>query len=232
MPNHLSDRAIKDAVRQGYTARVNSGSCCGPTTSAAMGECGCGGPAALGYSKAELAGLPEGAVANSFGCGNPAAFSDVREGEVVLDVGAGAGIDCLIAARRVGPTGRVIGLDMTPAMIEKARDNALQAGVTNVEFRLGDAEAMPVADGSADWVISNCVINLAPDKRKVFREVARVLKPGGRVAISDIVFADDAPSSPLRSRNDPELYVACVAGRSESPSTSPRCGRRASLTWR
>ena len=212
MPNHLTDEQIKDAVRQGYTARVKSGSCCGPTTAAAMGECSCGSPTALGYSKVELAGLPEGAVANSFGCGNPAAFSDVREGEVVLDVGAGAGIDCLVAARRVGPTGQVIGLDMTPAMIEKARDNARQAGVTNVEFRLGEAEAMPVADATADWVISNCVINLAPDKKKVFREVARVLKPGGRVAISDIVFADDAPELPASLATDPELYIACIAG--------------------
>jgi SAM-dependent methyltransferase/N-acetylglutamate synthase-like GNAT family acetyltransferase len=151
-------------------------------------------------------------VANSFGCGNPAAFSDVGAGEVVLDIGSGAGIDCLIAARRVGPSGRVIGLDMTPAMIEKARENAREAGVDNVEFRLGDAEAMPVADGTADWVISNCVINLAPDKRAVFREVARVLKPEGRVAISDIVFADDVPELPASLRNDPELYVACVAG--------------------
>jgi len=151
-------------------------------------------------------------VDNAFGCGNPAAFSDVKGGEVVLDIGSGAGIDCLIAASRVGPTGRVIGLDMTPAMIAKARENARQAGITNVEFRLGEAEAMPVADGSADWVISNCVINLAPDKKKVFREVARVLRPGGRVAISDIVFADDMPELPASLRNDPELYVACVAG--------------------
>lgn len=212
MPKQMTDEQIKDAVKQGYTERVSGGSCCGPKTPPAVAECGCGGPTALGYSKAELAGLPNEAVANSFGCGNPAAFSDVKEGEVVLDVGSGAGIDCLIAARRVGPTGRVIGLDMTPAMIEKARENARRAGVSNVEFRLGEAEAMPVADGSADWVISNCVINLAPDKRKVFREVTRVLKPGGRIAISDIVFADDMPELPASLRNDPELYVACVAG--------------------
>ena len=212
MPRQLTDREIKDAVRQGYSERVSSGSCCGPTTAPAAAECGCGNPSALGYTRAELAGLPDGAVVNSFGCGNPAAFSDVEVGEVVLDIGSGAGIDCLIAARRVGPTGRVIGLDMTPAMIEKARENARDAGVTNVEFRLGEAEAMPVADGTADWVISNCVINLAPDKRTVFREVARVLKPGGRVAISDIVFADDVPELPASLRNDPELYVACVAG--------------------
>src|SRR5512136_1798796 len=212
MPKQLTDEQIKDAVRQGYTERVSSGSCCGPTTAPAEAECGCGVPSALGYSKAELAGLPAGAVDNAFGCGNPAAFSDVRKGEVVLDIGSGAGIDCLMAARRVGPTGKVIGLDMTPAMIEKARQNAREAGMTNVEFRLGEAEAMPVVDGSADWVISNCVINLAPDKKKVFREVARVLKPGGRVAISDIVFADDMPELPAALRNDPELYVACVAG--------------------
>ena len=212
MPKQMTDEQIKDAVRQGYTERVSGGSCCGSRTAPAVADCGCGGPTALGYSKAELAGLPNDAVASSFGCGNPAAFSDVREGEVVLDVGSGAGIDCLIAARRVGPMGRVIGLDMTPAMIEKAQENARQAGVSNVEFRLGEAEAMPVADGSADWVISNCVINLTPDKKKVFREVARVLKPGGRIAISDIVFADDMPELPASLRNDPELYVACVAG--------------------
>ncbi|HVN31833.1 MAG TPA: arsenite methyltransferase [Thermoanaerobaculaceae bacterium] len=212
MPRRLTDKEIKDAVRQGYTARVKGGSCCGPTATPATGECGCGSPTALGYSNAELATLPQGAVANSFGCGNPAAFSDVKAGEVVLDIGSGAGIDCLIAARSVGAAGRVIGLDMTPAMIEKARGNARDAGVTNVEFRLGEAEAMPVADGSVDWVISNCVINLAPDKRAVFREVARVLKPGGRVAISDIVLADDVPELPTALKNDPELYVACVAG--------------------
>ncbi len=212
MPKQLTDDQIKDAVRQGYTERVSSGSCCGPTTAPPAAECGCGVPSALGYSKAELAGLPAGALDNAFGCGNPAAFSDVKEGEVVLDIGSGAGIDCLIAARRVGPTGKVVGLDMTPAMIAKARENARLAGITNVEFRLGDADAMPVADGSVDWVISNCVINLAPDKKKVFREVARVLKPGGRIAISDIVFADDMPELPASLRNDPELYVACVAG--------------------
>jgi arsenite methyltransferase len=212
VPSHLTDEQIKDAVKQGYTERVKSGSCCGPTTPPTAAECGCGVPSALGYSKVELAGLPAGAVNNAFGCGNPAAFSDVREGEVVLDIGSGAGIDCLIAARRVGPSGRVIGLDMTPAMIARARENARQAGIANVEFRLGDADAMPVANGSVDWVISNCVINLAPDKKEVFREVARVLKPGGRIAISDIVFSDDGPEIPASLRNDPELYVACIAG--------------------
>jgi arsenite methyltransferase len=212
VPNHLTDEQIKDAVKQGYTSRVKAGSCCGPKTATAVSDSCCGGPTALGYSNAELASLPRNAVTNSFGCGNPAAFSDVQAGDVVLDIGSGAGIDCLIAARRVGPAGRVIGLDMTPAMIARAKENAHLAGLGNVEFRLGDAETMPVENASVDWVISNCVINLAPDKRKVFHEVARVLKPGGRIAISDIVFADDMPELPAALRNDPELYVACVAG--------------------
>ncbi len=212
MSDQLRDDEIKAFVRQGYTDRVQAGSCCGPAAASSAPECGCGAAAAIGYSKADLAGLPANAVANSFGCGNPAAFSDVREGDVVVDVGSGAGIDCLIASRKVGPGGRVIGLDMTPAMIERARENAREAGAANVEFRLGEAEAMPVESASVDWVISNCVINLAPDKAKVFREVARVLKPGGRVAISDIVLAADAPPLPAAIARDPELYVACVAG--------------------
>jgi arsenite methyltransferase len=212
MPSQLTDERLKDAVRKGYTERIKGGSCCGPQAAAAS-ACACGDPVAnLGYSRAQIEGLPQWAVGSSFGCGNPAAFSDVREGQVVLDVGSGAGIDCLIAARAVGPSGRVIGLDMTPAMIERARENARAAGLSNVEFRLGDAEGMPVDDASVDWVISNCVINLAPDKRKVFREVARVLRSGGRVAISDIVFADDVPELPDALKADPELYVACVAG--------------------
>ena len=199
-------------MRQGYSQRLAGGSCCGPAAAPGQAGCGCGALPVLGYSSAEIEGLPRGAVVNAFGCGNPAAFSEVREGDTVLDVGSGAGIDCLIAARRVGAAGRVIGIDMTPAMIATARDNARQARAANVEFRLGDAEAMPVDDTSVDWVISNCVINLAPDKGKVFREVARVLKPGGRVAVSDIVFADDAPELPAALAADPELYVACVAG--------------------
>jgi SAM-dependent methyltransferase/predicted GNAT family acetyltransferase len=211
-PNEPRGERIKDAVRQGYSQRLAGGSCCGPAPASGEAGCGCGALPTLGYSSAEIEGLPRGAVVNAFGCGNPAAFSEVREGDTVLDVGSGAGIDCLIAARRVGASGRVIGIDMTPAMIATARENARQAGAANVEFRLGDAEAMPVDDGSVDWVISNCVINLAPDKGKVFREVARALKPGGRVAVSDIVFADDAPELPAALAADPELYVACVAG--------------------
>jgi N-acetylglutamate synthase-like GNAT family acetyltransferase/SAM-dependent methyltransferase len=161
-----------------------------------------------GYREDELGRLPADAVQNSFGCGNPLAFAGVEPGQVVLDIGSGAGIDCLIAAEKVGPTGRVIGLDMTPEMIERARKNVREAGVGNVEFRLGDAEKMPVADDSVDWVISNCVINLSPDKPAVFREIARVLKPGGRISISDIV-AEDLPVSIRESR---DAWTGCLAG--------------------
>ena len=180
---------------------------------------GCGGGAGTqamkgslvqiaGYQDEELAALPADAVENAFGCGNPVAFAEVREGEVVVDIGSGAGIDCLFAARKVGPAGKVIGIDMTPEMIERARANARAAGAANAEFRLGDAEKMPVADGSADCVISNCVINLSPDKPAVFREIARVLKPGGRVSISDVV-AEDLPPA-VRASQD--AWVTCLAG--------------------
>ena len=161
-----------------------------------------------GYGTEELAGLPADAVQNSFGCGNPLAFAGVQPGHVVLDIGSGAGIDCLIAAEKVGPTGRVIGLDMTPEMIERGRENARAAGAANVEFGLGEAEKMPVEDSSVDWVISNCVINLSPDKPAVFREIARVLKPGGRISISDIV-AEDLPAAIRQSR---DAWTGCLAG--------------------
>ena len=204
---------IKEAVREGYTTRLRTGSCCGSACGplpldvhrATLAH-------TLGYTAGDLAEVPEGAVRSSFGCGNPLAHQVLRPGDVVLDIGSGAGIDCLLAAAKVAPTGRVIGLDMTPAMVAAARENARQAGVTTVEFRLGDAEAMPVDDHSVDWVISNCVINLAPDKPRVFHEVVRVLRPGGRVSISDIVFADDMPELPAAVRADLEVYVGCVAG--------------------
>jgi SAM-dependent methyltransferase len=211
----FSEQGIKDAVKQRYAEAIQTkSSCCGP--SPAGGTC-CGpAPAELpgglaavaGYEEAELAGLPADAVEHSFGCGNPLAFSAVQPGQVVLDIGSGAGIDCLIAAEKVGPTGKVIGLDMTPAMIERAQRNAREAGATQVEFRLGDAEKMPVADASVDWVISNCVINLSPDKPAVFREIARVLRPGGRIVISDIVAAE-IPEAMRRSR---DAWTGCLAG--------------------
>jgi len=161
-----------------------------------------------GYRADELDALPPDAVENSFGCGNPVAFADVRAGETVLDLGSGAGIDLLLAAQKVGSSGHVIGIDMTDEMIVKARRNIAQAGLENVEVRKGLIEDLPVDDGCVDWVISNCVINLSPDKSQVFAEIARVLKPGGRLSVSDIV-VEQLPES---FRQDPELHSACVAG--------------------
>lgn len=161
-----------------------------------------------GYEQNELNALPAEAVINSFGCGNPLAYSEVAEGDVVLDLGSGAGIDLLIAAKKVGPTGRVIGVDMTDEMIAKAHENITAAGFTNVEVRKGIIEDMPVESSSVDWVISNCVINLSPEKPKVFAEIARVLKPGGRMLVSDIV-VDELPDW-MRENNS--LYCSCVGG--------------------
>ncbi len=217
----FSEREIKDAVRKRYAGAIAppAASCCGPTASKPMtiGSSCCppatsdemkGSMAKMaGYEDAVLAVLPADAVQNSFGCGNPLAFAGVRAGQTVLDIGSGAGIDCLLAAERVGPSGKVIGLDMTPEMIQRARRNAQEAGA-DVEFRLGEAERMPVEDASVDWLISNCVINLSPDKPAVFREIARVLRPGGRIAISDIV-AEDLPKAIRTSR---DAWTGCLAG--------------------
>lgn len=207
MQARLNDEQIKEAVKQAYGERV---SCCStPSPLVSLEKKKSGLMKTIGYAEETLERLPQNAVENSFGCGNPLAFAEVQEGEVVLDIGSGAGIDCFIAAERVGASGRVIGVDFTPAMIARARDNARAAGAANVEFRLGDAETLPVEDESVDWVISNCVINLAPNKKKVFEEVSRVLKPGGRVSISDIVLGDDLPPSVASSI---EALVGCVAG--------------------
>lgn len=177
--------------------------------------CGCGdaspkGVAAklAGYSAEELRDLPPDAVVNSFGCGNPLAFMEVREGETVLDLGAGAGIDILLAARKVGPSGRAIGIDMTDEMVERARRNIEASGLGNAEVRKGLIEAMPVEDASVDWVISNCVINLSPEKEKVFAEIARVLRPGGRMLVSDMV----VEKMPAWLRGVQELYGSCISG--------------------
>ncbi|MHB9023642.1 MAG: arsenite methyltransferase [Armatimonadota bacterium] len=161
-----------------------------------------------GYDGEELAALPADAVANSFGCGNPVAFSEIREGDVVLDLGSGAGIDILLAGSKVGPSGYVIGVDMTEEMLAKARENIAASGLSNVEVRQGIIESLPVESGTVDWVISNCVINLSPEKDKVFAEIARVLKPGGRMLVSDIVVEE----LPECIRNSQALYCSCVAG--------------------
>jgi len=162
----------------------------------------------IGYSEEDLGVIPGGAEM-SLGCGNPIALAELGEGETVLDLGSGGGIDCFLAASRVGPEGRVIGLDMTPEMVERARANARKAGVRNVEFRLGEIEAIPLEDSSVDVVISNCVINLSPDKPGVFREIYRVLRPGGRAAVSDIALLRELPEA---IRENVTAYVGCIAG--------------------
>ena len=162
----------------------------------------------IGYDEADLAALPEGANLG-LGCGNPMALAGVRAGDVVVDLGSGAGIDAILAARAVGPTGRVVGIDMTDAMLDKARANVAAVGLANVEFRKGFIESLPLGDGTTDVLISNCVINLSPDKPAVFAEAFRVLRPGGRLAVSDLVLARDLPP---QVRNQVEAYVGCVAG--------------------
>lgn len=206
---------IKKAVRERYIAAVTSNntdccekSCCGGTTAIDQSLPDGRVVTAAGYDQKELSALPADTVVNSFGCGNPLAFTEVKPGETVVDIGSGAGIDCLLAARKVGPNGRVIGIDMTPIMIEKAKENAKRAGASNIEFRRGEAESMPIEDTTADWIISNCVINLSPDKPQVFKEAFRVLKPGGRLSITDIM-VENLPWILRRSMN---LYTSCVAG--------------------
>ncbi len=196
---------IRERVADSYGRAVetpSSGGCCGGRDQKGVAA------KLAGYSAVELASLPGEAVVNSFGCGNPVAFSDVRPGEVVLDLGSGAGIDILLAAQRVGPSGRVIGVDMTDEMIARARQSIAAAGLTNVEVRKGLIEALPVEDASVDLVISNCVINLSPEKDRVFVEIARVLKPGGRMRVSDIV----VERLPWWLRRIPAVYDSCVGG--------------------
>ena len=195
-------------VREKYGAVAEGGTC----------GCGCcqadaddaGALAALGYSPEQRAAIPEGADLG-LGCGNPLAHAALEPGETVLDLGSGAGIDCFLAAREVGPSGRVIGVDMTAAMLERARGNAVKVGSTNVEFRLGEIEHLPVPDASVDAIISNCVVNLSPDKPQVFREALRVLRPGGRLVVSDLVLKRELGDA---LRHDVNLYVGCIAGAS------------------
>jgi ubiquinone/menaquinone biosynthesis C-methylase UbiE len=207
----MKEQEVKKAVRQRYARAAKQGGGCG---CAAASPC-CGGTdvaqnisKAVGYSDEEIGAVPEGANLG-LGCGNPVALASLKEGEVVLDLGAGAGFDCFLAAHKVGKKGKVIGVDMTSEMIDKARENARRGGYANVEFRLGEIENLPAADNSVDAVISNCVINLAPDKKKVFSEAHRVLKPGGRLMISDLVLLKELP---LAIKASIEAYVGCISG--------------------
>jgi SAM-dependent methyltransferase len=200
---------IKQLVRQGYAKAVSR------NTSCCSGSSCCGGTdqsknisKKVGYSDAQINAVPEGANLG-FGCGNPVALASLREGDRVLDLGSGAGFDAFLAAQKVGKTGRVIGVDMTPEMIAKAKENAQKGNYTNVEFRLGEIEKLPVEDNTVDVIISNCVINLSPDKESVFKEAFRVLKPGGRLMVSDLVLVKDLPVSVKESV---EAYVGCLAG--------------------
>ncbi len=198
----------RSVVREKYGAVAEGGSCgCGCCGAEANDEAAL---AALGYTSEQRAAIPEGADLG-LGCGNPLAHAALQPGETVLDLGSGGGIDCFLAAREVGPSGRVIGVDMTPAMLERARANRARVNATNVEFRLGEIEHLPVADASVDVIISNCVVNLSPEKPQVFREALRVLKPGGRLVVSDLVL-----TRPLNDemRRHVDLYVGCVAGAS------------------
>jgi arsenite methyltransferase len=208
----MATQDVKTSVREHYASIARGQtSCCG--TAAKLSSC-CSNPQpitvskAIGYTDQELQAVPEGANLG-LGCGNPLAFAALKAGDVVVDLGSGAGFDCFLAAQRVGPQGRVIGVDMTHEMLERARGNAARDGIANVEFRLGEIENLPVADNTADMVISNCVINLSTDKPRVFREALRVLKPGGRLMVSDLVLAKPLPESVARSV---EAYAGCIAG--------------------
>ena len=193
----------KQAVRENYGKVAEADACCGD-----RGAVGAIAPNWAGYDDETLEAAPEGSNMG-LGCGNPTAIAGLRPGETVLDLGSGGGFDCFLAAASVGPAGHVIGVDMTPEMIAKARRNAEQGGYGNVEFRLGDIESLPVEGASVDAIISNCVINLAPDKAAAFAEAFRVLKPGGRLHVSDLVFGREAPAG---LRDDLAAYVNCIGG--------------------
>ena len=206
----MRQKEIKKVVREGYAKIAKQSSpCCAPVNSC----CGSTDLAqdiskSIGYTEEELKAVPEGANLG-LGCGNPVALASLKEGETVLDLGSGAGFDCFLAANQVGENGKVIGIDMTPEMVEKARENASKGNYRNVEFRLGEIENLPIDDNSVDIVISNCVINLASDKGKVFKEAFRVLKPGGRLMVSDMVLLKELPDF---IKNSIEAYIGCLSG--------------------
>jgi arsenite methyltransferase len=208
----MQKNKIKKLVRERYgKIAQQSPLCC--STETIQSSCGCSdsniSPSMLnGYTIEELKQVPEGSNLG-LGCGNPTASANLKQGESVLDLGSGAGFDCFLAANKVGENGRVIGVDMTPSMIDKARENALKGKYENVEFRLGEIENMPVADNSIDVIISNCVINLSPEKDRVYQEAFRVLKPGGRIIVSDIVLPEKLPDI---IKENSEAYAGCIAG--------------------
>ena len=201
---------IKEIVRENYAKVASSSSCCCSSSVSCCGQPGIEKEISsnIGYSKEEMDKVPEGSNLG-LGCGNPVALASIKKGEIILDLGSGAGFDCFLAADKVGPEGKVIGVDMTPQMIEKAVENARKDGYKNVEFRLGEIENLPVEDSSIDLIISNCVVNLSPDKEKVFKEAYRVLKPGGRIMVSDIVLTKELPDY---IKNNTLAYVGCVSG--------------------
>ena len=206
----MKDKEIKKVVRKGYARIAKQESCCSVPVNSCCGSTDLAEDISkkIGYAEEELKKVPQGANLG-LGCGNPVALASLKEGETVLDLGSGGGFDCFLAANKVGTKGRVIGVDMTPEMIEKAKENAQKGGYQNVAFRQGEIENLPVVNSSVDAVISNCVINLSPDKRKVFREAFRVLRPGGRLMISDMVLLKELPDWVKKSA---QAYIGCISG--------------------
>lgn len=205
----MKDKNIKKIVKEGYAKiAATNGSCCGRSSCCSGSDSATTISKKIGYTDDELKSVPKGSNLG-LGCGNPIALASLKEGEAVLDLGSGAGFDAFLASKKVGPRGRVIGVDMTPEMIAKAKANAKKSGYKNVEFRLGEIEKLPVEDDSVDVIISNCVINLSPDKEKTFKEAFRVLRSGGRLMVSDLVLVKDLPKA---IKESVEAYVGCLAG--------------------